>query len=215
MPTTTVDYPGYISAVVFLQGCPWQCVYCHNRHLQSILPSESLPWEDVLKLLELRAGFLEAVVFSGGEPLVQEMLPQAIADVKRIGLLVGLHTAGANPKMLARVIRSVNWIGFDVKHAFDDYHLITNVKDSGKLALESLSMVIESDVDFEVRITVHESIETDSLLDTLKVLSGMGVKTVALQKCRDKDEFVVEHPVFSDRLLLEEVSKYFDGFYIR
>ncbi|GHT94441.1 anaerobic ribonucleoside-triphosphate reductase activating protein [Alphaproteobacteria bacterium] len=215
VPTTTVDYPGHISAVVFLQGCPWRCVYCHNKHLQSILPSESLPWEDVLELLKTRAKFIEAVVFSGGEPLAQSMLPRAIADVKETGLLVGLHTAGADPGMLARVMRSVDWIGFDVKRSFDDYHLITGVKNSGKLAIESLKIVIESDIDFEVRITVHESIETDSLLDTLKKLSNMGVKTVVLQKCRDRNENVVEHPVFSDKLLLEEVSKCFDNFYVR
>jgi anaerobic ribonucleoside-triphosphate reductase activating protein len=210
-----VDYPGHISAVVFLQGCPWRCVYCHNKHLQSILPSESLPWEDVLSLLKSRENFIEAVVFSGGEPLVQPMLPEAIADVKKMRFQVGLHTSGAIPEMLARVVTSVNWIGFDVKHLFEKYPDITGVDGSGELACESLKIVIESNIDFEVRITAHESIDFSAIADVLKEISGMGVRNVALQKCRNSDGVVVEHPIFSDGLLLEDMSKYFDSFYIR
>lgn len=43
----------------------------------------------------------------------------------------------------------------------------------------------------------------------------MGVRKMVLQKCRDKNENVVEHPIFSDKILLESVSKDFDSFYIR
>ncbi|MDR2794408.1 MAG: hypothetical protein LBB12_01365, partial [Holosporaceae bacterium] len=64
-------------------------------------------------------------------------------------------------------------------------------------------------------VTLHHSIETSLLMDLFKELADMRVKTVVLQKCRDKNEFVVEHPIFSDRLVLEDVSKYFDNFYIR
>jgi anaerobic ribonucleoside-triphosphate reductase activating protein len=215
VPLTTVDYPGRISAVVFLQGCPWRCVYCHNKHLQSILPSESLPWEDVLSLLRSRENFIEAVVFSGGEPLAQPMLPEAIADVKKIGFQIGLHTSGAIPEMLARVVSSVNWIGFDVKHLFEKYSDITGIDGSGELTCESLRIVIESNTDFEVRITAHESIDTSVIIDILKEISGMGVRNVVLQKCRDFDGIVIEHPIFSDGLLLEDMSKYFNSFYIR
>lgn len=30
---STVDYPGRLAAVIFCQGCPWGCGYCHNPHL--------------------------------------------------------------------------------------------------------------------------------------------------------------------------------------
>jgi anaerobic ribonucleoside-triphosphate reductase activating protein len=212
---STIDYPGYISAVVFLQGCPWRCSYCHNQHLQTILQSESLPWEDVINLLKSRVNFVEAVVFSGGEPLAQEALLDAILDVKDLGFLVGLHTAGAVPRMLAKTLPCLDWIGFDVKHDFKNYHLITNVNDSGSLAYESLQMAIASNVDLEVRMTMDESIETSSAIDVMKELASMGVKTIVLQKCRNKDEIIVEHPIFSDKLLLEDISGYFDNFFIR
>lgn len=212
---TTVDYPDHIASVVFLQGCPWRCRYCHNKHLQSILPSESLPWEDVLDVLKSRRGFVEAVVFSGGEPLIQDALLDAIRDVRSMGFLVGLHTAGSVPSKLTQVISYIDWIGFDVKHGFKDYYSITNVENSGDLAYESLKIAVASNVDLEVRITMFESIDTSTIVDTLKEISSMGVKTVVLQKCRDKNENVVEHPIFSDKLLLEDVSKYFDNFFTR
>lgn len=79
---STVDYPDYIASVIFLQGCCWRCKYCHNRLLQPIELSYSLPWEDILELLNSRRGFVDAVVFSGGEPLLQEGLPEAMLEVK-------------------------------------------------------------------------------------------------------------------------------------
>ncbi len=212
---TTVDYPDHIASVIFLQGCSWRCKYCHNSHLQSILPSESLPWEDVLNLLKSRKGFIEAVVFSGGEPLLQDALFDAICEVKDIGFLVGLHTAGIVPSRLAQVIQYVDWIGFDIKNGFEHYQSITNIKNSGDVAYESLRIAINANVDLEVRITMFELIDTGVISDTLKDLSKIGVKTVVLQKCRDKNENIVEHPIFSDKLLLEELSKCFESFSVR
>ena len=34
VPLSTADWPGRLVAVVFCQGCPWRCGYCHNPHLQ-------------------------------------------------------------------------------------------------------------------------------------------------------------------------------------
>lgn len=212
---STVDYPDYISSVIFLQGCGWRCKYCHNQHLQPIELSHSLPWEDILELLRSRRGFVDAVVFSGGEPLIQEALPNAIMEVKSMGFMIGLHTAGAVPEMLAKVAPMTDWIGFDVKNDFKDYELITGVPNSGKTALESLKLLVALNVNFEVRITMYKTLETSVIVDLLKELSSMGVKTVALQKCRDIEEIVVEHPIFSDRILLEDISKYFENFFVR
>jgi pyruvate formate lyase activating enzyme len=212
---TTLDYPGCLSVVIFLQGCSWRCVYCHNRHLQSVLPEESLPWEDIINLLKTREGLVEAVVFSGGEPLLQENLLDAIMYVRDMKFKIGLHTSGAFPSRFAKVLPFVDWVGFDVKHRFENYQEITNIRNSGALARESLNLLIASGVDFEVRMTLYEKIETSAIIEALKEISALGVRTVALQKCRDKKENVVEHPIFSDKLLLEDVSKYFDNFYVR
>jgi pyruvate formate lyase activating enzyme len=212
---TMIDYPGHLATVIFTQGCSWRCVYCHNRHLQSVLPEESLPWEDILNMLQTRKKLVEAVVFSGGEPLMQEGLLEAILDVRKMGFKIGLHTSGAFPDRFAKVLPFLDWVGFDVKHRFEDYQEITNIRNSGTLARESLNSLIASGVDFEVRVTVYEKIDVSAVVDVLKEIAAIGVKTVALQKCRDKNENIVEHPIFSDKLLLENMSKYFDSFYVR
>ena len=212
---TTVDFPGYLASVIFLQGCPWRCVYCHNPGLQEIFPGESLPWEDIVNLLKARQGFLEGVVFSGGEPLIQEALPEAISEIKELEYKIGLHTSGALPKRLAAVLPLLDWVGLDIKQRFQNYHLITNIPGSGETASESLKLALASGVDLEVRTTMHESITKEDAVKLSEELAQMGVKKFVLQKCRDKDENIVEHPLFSDKILLETLSNYFDSFYVR
>jgi pyruvate formate lyase activating enzyme len=172
-------------------------------------------WEDILSLLRLRRGFVEAVVFSGGEPLLQTGLPEAVADVAALGFRLGLHTSGEFPDRLEAVVSSLHWVGFDVKYAFGNYQFITGVEGSGEMALASLKILLKSNVDLEVRMTLHESMETAIIVEALEETSALGVKNMVLQKCRDKNENVVEHPIFSDRLLLENVSRRFDSFQIR
>jgi pyruvate formate lyase activating enzyme len=176
---------------------------------------DAILWKDVLGLLKKRVGFIEAVVFSGGEPLVQESLPAAVADVRQIGLLVGLHTAGAVPEMLAAIVPQLDWVGFDVKYVFDEYALVTGVDGSGARARESLRILLDSNVSLEVRITLCEQITAEKLMEIVREISSMGVRALVLQKCRDKNENVVEHSVFSDKLLWEEASTYFDRLCMR
>ena len=78
LPFTSVDYPGALAAVVFCQGCPLQCVYCHNPALLPARAKTHIKWDDVHAHLTERVGLLDAVVFSGGEPLMQKALAPAI-----------------------------------------------------------------------------------------------------------------------------------------
>ena len=83
-PFTTTDYPGQLAAVVFCQGCPWRCAYCHNPHLLPVEGPESHAWPDLLRFLASRRGLLDAVVFSGGEPTLQGGLADASALTARM-----------------------------------------------------------------------------------------------------------------------------------
>lgn len=215
VPMTTIDYPGHISSVIFFQGCLWRCKYCHNKHLQTVAEKEALPWDDVFSLIKDRKAFIEAVVFSGGEPLVQPGLLDAIRAVKELDLKVALHTGGSLPLALSKAVSFVDWVGFDIKHSFKDYSLITGVEGSGDFALESLKILLKAGVPFEARMTVDPSIDTSSIIDVLKDISAMGVRNVALQKCRDQHNNVLEHEIFEKDVLLGEVAQYFDNFYIR
>ena len=68
-PLSSTDYPGYLAAVVFCQGCPWRCGYCHNPHLVPGTKEAAVAWDEVMAFLHKRQGLLDAVVFSGDKLL--------------------------------------------------------------------------------------------------------------------------------------------------
>ncbi|MCS7009501.1 MAG: radical SAM protein, partial [Chthoniobacterales bacterium] len=74
LPLSATDYPGCLSAVIFLRGCPWRCPYCHNPELQPFVGPNTPPWQQILVHLQKRRNKLDAVVFSGGEPCAQPAL---------------------------------------------------------------------------------------------------------------------------------------------
>ena len=100
--------------------------------------------QDVLAFLERRRGLLDAVVFSGGEPTLQPSLKPAIEQVKALGYLVGLQTAGIVPAVLARVLPLLDWVGMDVKAAWQEHEAVTGVRTSARRAKESLEMILAS-----------------------------------------------------------------------
>ena len=71
VPFTSTDYPDALAAVVFCQGCPWRCGYCHNPHLIPARGDDERDFARILDWLASRRGLLDAVVFSGGEPTAQ------------------------------------------------------------------------------------------------------------------------------------------------
>ena len=182
-PMTTIDYPGELAAVLFLQGCAFRCQYCHNGHLADVKAEGQITWASVRGFLQSRQGLLDAIVFSGGEPTVQRALLPAIDEAKALGFKVGLHTAGTSPLVLARVLPKLDWIGFDIKGLTEDYAYITGV-DAGNKCWQSLRLVLNSGVDYEVRTTVHwDLIPADKLLKIGLWLKEEGVKRFVVQSC--------------------------------
>ncbi len=151
-PFSTVDYPGRLAAVIFCQGCPLRCGYCHNQDLIPVRTKGLLPFEAVYSAIEMREDFLDAVVFSGGEPLAQMAVIPAMAAVRSRGFDIGLHTAGTNPALLEAALPFVSWVGFDVKAPFECYSGVAGV-DAGAKARRSLEMLAMSDMPYEVRTT--------------------------------------------------------------
>ena len=39
VPLTTIDFPDHLSAVIFCQGCPYRCIYCHNPDIGGLFQS--------------------------------------------------------------------------------------------------------------------------------------------------------------------------------
>ena len=188
LPFTTIDFPGKLSAVIFTQGCPLRCPYCHNPELQIASAETNVSWDDVMNLLKSRQKLLDGVVFSGGEPLLQPDLKQAIESVRELGFAVALHTSGVYPDRLEQVLPMVDWIGLDIKAPFDKYAQASGTAENfemGKKAEQALDMILSAGIDLEVRTTTDPRVVTkDDILKMAKVLSVKGVKTFALQEYR-------------------------------
>lgn len=185
VPFTATDYPGLLSAVIFVQGCPWRCGYCHNPHLQPRTAGSPIDWDDVLAFLQRRVGLIDGIVFSGGEPTMDPGLGAAIRQVRALGYRVGLHTGGTHPRRLAQVLPDVDWVGLDIKAGFEGYERITGVARSGEPAHDSLQAVLESGVDFECRTTAHpDLISPEGLLALGRTLAQHGVRRYAVQVFR-------------------------------
>ena len=186
-PLSATDYPGELAAVVYCQGCPWRCAYCHNPHLLPGAAVGGIAWNEVLDFLRRRRGLLDAVVFSGGEPTAQPGLAQAMREARALGYRIGLHSAGIYPRRFAEVLPLVDWVGFDAKAPFDAaYERITGVRASGGAALESARALLGSGVDCEFRTTWHAGFLSLAELDRLtRTLAELGVRRYALQEFRD------------------------------
>ena len=198
VPFTTVDFPGRLSAVVFVQGCPWRCGYCHNRHLQGRADTrfnrDALDdrWRSTLAWLGCRQGLLDGVVFSGGEPTADPALRDAVVDVQHQGYAVGLHTAGTHPRRLVGLLPELEWVGLDIKAPLNQsplYDRITGRRGSALLAAEALALVQASGCDYEVRTTVHAGwLDPETLQSMAADLAARGVRRWVLQPARSTPE---------------------------
>lgn len=185
-PLTSTDYPGYLSAVVFCQGCPWRCPYCQNPHLIAPRASQSVPWRDVVAFLMRRRGLLDAVVFSGGEPTLQgAALTDALREVRALGFRAGLHTAAPYPETFASLLPLLDWVGMDIKASFARYEAVSGVPGSGEKVRDALRLLLQSGVGHEVRTTVHPQLhDAPGLLQLASELQTLGVENFALQEFR-------------------------------
>ena len=184
-PLTTIDFPGRLAAVVYCQGCPWRCSYCHNPELLDATAPPALPWSQALAFLQSRRGLLDGVVFSGGEPTLQAALPAALAEVRAMGLQTALHTGGMYPARLAALLPQLDWVGLDIKALPQRCDAITATPGSGARAWDALEVLLAHGTDQECRTTWHAGLfGVDELLDLAQALAARGVRRWALQECR-------------------------------
>ena len=171
-----LDYPGKISAIIFTQGCNFRCQFCYNPMLvepqgaagklqitssgysgEEIKKGDSEIGEEALfDFLKKRAGKLDAVVVTGGEPTIHADLPEFVAKIKKIGFDVKLDSNGTNPEMLKKLVKSklIDYIAMDVKAPPEKYHLVAGAEPCLQDVLESIKIIKESGLPYEFRTTL-------------------------------------------------------------
>ncbi|MBQ8840751.1 MAG: pyruvate formate lyase-activating protein [Clostridia bacterium] len=168
----TVDGPG-VRFVVFFQGCPMRCSYCHNPDSWDISLGETYTAEQVLERMTRNLPFYKTggITATGGEPLLQiDFLTELFTLAKGKGIHTCLDTSGAlfhkeNTEKIDKLLSVCDLVMLDIKHIDSDEH--KNLTQRGN----------------------------ENILEFAKYLSSKGVPTrirhVLIPKINDSDEHLL------------------------
>lgn len=113
-----VDGPG-IRYVIFFQGCPLRCVYCHNPDTWNRAEGQERSVEEIVEEILPYRPFLRngGVTLTGGEPLLQpEFAASLLQQLKRKGFHTAVDTSGSIPLEICRdAVNTADLILLDIK----------------------------------------------------------------------------------------------------
>lgn len=184
-----IDYPGKASSVIFLFGCNFKCPHCQNPELLDSEQAKELKTystEEIFNYLEQNLGFLDGVVITGGEPTINQELPEFIKKIYEMGFEVKLDTNGTNPEMLQELLNKhiVNYIALDIKASFENYNNLAGVE----VDIEKLKKAIDITKKFpayELRVTCAPGVTKDDIIKIGEYLKEAGAnKLLVLQQFR-------------------------------
>ena len=123
-----VDGPG-IRVVVFLQGCPLRCLFCHNPETWTLNDKFLITPDELVRHIYKYRNYFGTdggVTFSGGEPLFQhDFLLECLKLCKKMGINTCLDTAGSC-RGYEDILKYVDLVIWDVKALENDaYHKMT------------------------------------------------------------------------------------------
>ncbi|MDD5934925.1 MAG: anaerobic ribonucleoside-triphosphate reductase activating protein [Clostridiales bacterium] len=174
---TLLDYPEHIACSIFTGGCNFRCPFCHNASLVTHIDTAmQLNEEEILRVLSTRAGILEGVCITGGEPTLQPDLKEFIAKVKALGYLIKLDTNGSNPKLLKELIDDnyIDYVAMDIKNSREKYEKTIGISNFDlSPIMESIHIIINSGIEHEFRTTVVKELHTlEDFKDIAAMVSG-------------------------------------------
>jgi pyruvate formate lyase activating enzyme len=191
---STIDWYGNVSMVVFWAGCNIKCPYCHNS---TLIPMDS-GTEVGLSLLDERlrqsmnpVPSLDAVVLTGGEPILQaDQVIEAARLVKKYGLLLMLDTNGTVFELVEKILGTglIDRVALDVKAPLnpDSIGALTHVSELAE-------------------------IHTDSIIKTLKLCKSLGIpveaRTTVAPGISDDEKYI--------RQIARDIKGYAEVYYLQ
>jgi len=178
---TTTDYKDHLSCIVWFTSCNMRCEYCYNP---DIVNSKSGLYtiDDLLGFLKKRVGLLEAVVLSGGEATMHNLI-EICKEIKALDYKIKLDTNGSNPKQIKELLEKelLDFVAIDFKATKNKFKEITksNLYDN---FIESLNILEKSGIEYEVRTTLHN--------DLLNVHDINEMQDILIENNYKKDYFV-------------------------
>lgn len=165
-PFTTTDYEGHLSCILWFIKCNMRCLYCYNNDI--VLSNNGNIKEDsVFSFLEKRVGKLDAVVLSGGEATVHDLIPLC-KKIKKLGYKIKLDTNGINFNKIKKLIdlNLLDYIALDFKALEKNYKKITKVEEFHNFE-KTLKFLIKKSIKFEVRTTVNADLLTTNDINSM------------------------------------------------
>lgn len=124
----TVDGPG-IRFVVFTQGCPLRCMYCHNPDSWNYDTDNLMSVDEILTQYEgVKAFCGGGITVTGGEPLVQiDFVTELFKKAHDKGIHTALDTSGLlfnreNTAKIDELLKYTSLVMLDIKHIDDEEH---------------------------------------------------------------------------------------------
>ena len=160
----TVDGPG-IRMVIFMQGCPMRCKYCHNPDTWNTSNNKLMSVDDILNKYNGVKEFLRngGITVSGGEPLLQiDFITELFKAAKLKNIHTALDTSGIlfdinNTQKYDELIKYSDLILLDIKHINDEEHKKLTLH-SNKSVLNFAKYLSDNNVPVWIRHVVVKSI---------------------------------------------------------
>lgn len=162
----TVDGPG-IRFVVFLQGCPMRCLYCHNPDTWETGKGKKKSTDEILREYDKNRDFYKrgGITVTGGEPLLQiDFVTELFTKAKQKGIHTCLDTSGITfnkksencVKRFDKLICQTDLVMLDIKHIDPEGHKKLTGKDNRNV-LDFAEYLEEKKKPFWVRHVVVEN----------------------------------------------------------
>ena len=164
LDVSTVDWPGRPATVLFLSGCNFRCPFCFNENLAVGTTFYEIDVDSIVAGLSKQKEFVNAVVLTGGEPTLQDIVPLC-RKLKAAGFQIKLDTNGSRPEIVEQILdeKLVDFVALDVKGPFDNYIRVCGINNSayGNAVKRTLGSVIKSGVDYECRSPIVPGVNAD------------------------------------------------------
>lgn len=155
----TVDGPG-IRFVIFTQGCPLRCQYCHNPDSWEYNTENSMSVREILSQYDGVKEFCTGgITVTGGEPLVQiDFVTELFKQAQEKNIHTALDTSGllfnsSNTKKIDELLKYTSLVMLDIKHIDEEEHKKLTMH-SNKNILEFARYLSEKNVPTWIRHVV-------------------------------------------------------------
>lgn len=174
-----IDYPGFISSVIFTRGCNFHCPYCHNPELVNLgkpASSDKMPTlTEIFSFLAKRKKYIEGVVITGGEPALHPDLPDLCHEIKKRGFFLKIDTNGSFPGVISDLLKKglVDYVAMDIKTDPERYAPVISSGINPADIRKSIELILASGLPHEFRTTcIKPVVDLRAFRSIAKIVKG-------------------------------------------